>query len=132
MYTVTVLLNDSNRLCTISELNKLVGRLDQRAGRASVALNGVIQAKPRIDSMVSTLPPPTNAPGWAVDSSLIEDVPRQSQTSTLEDPGLTTTQITPRGAITEESSVRRRLINDEEVLGMLAFSDTDQSDFEPN
>ena len=81
---------------------------------------------------MSTLPQPTNAPGWAVDSSLIDDVPRQSQNSTLEDPRLTTTPITPRGAITEDSSVRRRLINDEEVLGMLAFSGTNRSDFEPN
>ena len=50
-----------------------------------MALKGVIQVKSRIDS---TLPPPTNAPGWAVDSSLIDDVPRQSQNSKFEDPGL--------------------------------------------
>ena len=63
---------DINHLCfcptlfTLAALNKLIGKLNKRMDRAT---NCYIRRKERLQKSPSKLPPPKEAPSWAISSN---------------------------------------------------------------
>ena len=64
-----------NHLCfcptlfTLAALNKLIGKLDKRMDTKSRATNCYIRRKERLQKSPSKLPPPKEAPSWAISSN---------------------------------------------------------------
>ena len=93
-------------------LNTLVTKLDSRADEASAATSSRIQLKPRIESVLSTISPPQNAPSWTVDTTFQTPT---GENSSLDLHDLDT--VTPRRQQTDTS--RRQLISTDSILDQL-------------
>ena len=109
-------------------LNSFTNKLDRRVNAvndlAATISSGKLQAKPRIESTLSTSTPPPKAPKWTVNHTYIQ-TPVSS--TPQQDPGpLVTSQIndTPRRLVIEVgNSNARQLIYRSDLLDDLFESD---------